>query len=74
MQRRVAAQSKTPGESDRRSKSATCYHTFQASRIATYRQNGGTLDHRHHESPPTTKLYDRTREELSFEGVERIRI
>jgi hypothetical protein len=27
-----------------------------------------------HESPRTTKLYDRTREELSFEEVERIKI
>ena len=27
-----------------------------------------------HESPRTTQLYDRTREELSFEEVERIKI
>ena len=27
-----------------------------------------------HESPRTTKLYDRTREELTFEEVERIKI
>lgn len=41
-------------------------------------QNGGTLEHSqtiaNHESPRTTKLYDRTREELTFEEVERIRI
>jgi integrase/recombinase XerD len=57
---------------------STCCHTFRASGITTYLQNGGTLEHAqaiaNHESPRTTKLYDRTREELSFEEVERIRI
>jgi len=55
-----------------------CCHTFRATGITTYLQNGGTLEHAqtiaNHESPRTTKLYDRTREELSFEEVERIKI
>ena len=48
---------------------STCCHTFRATGITTYLQNGGTLEHAqtiaNHESPRTTKLYDRTREELS---------
>jgi integrase/recombinase XerD len=57
---------------------STCCHTFRATGITTYLQNGGTLEHAqtiaNHESPRTTKLYDRTREELTFEEVERIKI
>ena len=57
---------------------STCCHTFRATGITTYLQNGGTLEHAqiiaNHESPRTTKLYDRTREELTFEEVERINI
>jgi len=55
----------------------TCCHTFRATGITTYLENGGTLEHAqtiaNHESPRTTKLYDRTREELSFEEVARIK-
>jgi integrase/recombinase XerD len=40
-------------------------------------QNGGTLEHAqtiaNHESPRTTNLYDRTRQELSLEEGERIK-
>ena len=57
---------------------STCCHTFRATGITTYLQNGGTLEHAqmiaNHESPRTTKLYDRTREELTFEEVERIKL
>ncbi len=57
---------------------STCCHTFRATGITTYLQNGGTLEHAqtiaNHESPRTTKLYDRTREELSLDEVERIKI
>jgi integrase/recombinase XerD len=63
----------------RRAKPATLpCHTFRATGITTYLQNGGTLEHAqtiaNHESPRTTKLYDRTREELSLDEVERIKI
>jgi hypothetical protein len=41
-------------------------------------QNGGTLEHAQqiaaHESPRTTKLYDRTQDQISLDEVERIRI
>jgi integrase/recombinase XerD len=57
---------------------STCCHTFRATGITTYLQNGGTLEHAqtiaNHESPRTTKLYDRARDELTFEEVERIKI
>jgi len=57
---------------------STCCHTFRATGITTFLQNGGTLDHAQniaiHESPRTTKLYDRTREELSLDEIERVTI
>jgi integrase/recombinase XerD len=57
---------------------STCCHTFRATGITTYLENGGTLEHAQiiadHESPRTTKLYDRTREELSLEEIERDKI
>ncbi len=57
---------------------STCCHTFRATGITTYLQNGGTLEHARqiaaHESPRTTKLYDRTQDEISLDEVERIRI
>jgi site-specific recombinase XerD len=57
---------------------STCCHTFRATGITTYLQNGGTLEHAQqiaaHESPRTTKLYDRTHDEISLDEVERIRI
>jgi hypothetical protein len=43
-----------------------------------YLSNGGALEHAQetaaHESPRTTKLYDRTREHLTQDEVERIRL
>jgi len=57
---------------------STCCHTFRATGITTYLENGGTLEHAQtiadHESPRTTKLYDRTREELTAEEIGRIKI
>src|SRR5215472_10370910 len=57
---------------------STCCHTFRATGITNYLQNGGTLEHAQqiaaHESPRTTKLYDRTQDEISLDEVERIRI
>src|SRR5580658_9591704 len=56
----------------------TCCHTFRATGITTYLENGGTLEHAqtiaNHESRRTTKLYDRTREELTAEEIGRFRI
>ncbi len=56
---------------------STCCHTFRATGITAYLQNGGTLEHAQqiaaHQSPRTTKLYDRTKDEISLEEVERIK-
>ena len=45
-------------------------------RLTAYLQNGGTLEHAQqiaaHQSPRTTKLYDRTKDEISLDEVERI--
>jgi len=51
-------------------------HTFRATGITAYLKNGGTLEMAqhiaNHESPRTTKLYDRRVEEISLDEVERI--
>lgn len=53
-------------------------HTFRATGITAYLNNGGALEHAQsmaaHESPRTTKLYDRTKERLTQAEVERIRL
>jgi site-specific recombinase XerD len=47
-------------------------HTFRATGITAYLSNGGALEHAQematHESPRTTKLYDRTKERLTQDG------
>lgn len=56
----------------------TCCHTFRATGITAYLENGGTLENAQaiaaHESPRTTKLYDRTSDELTLDEIERIAI
>ena len=51
-------------------------HSFRALGITTYLENGGTLEKAQqmaaHESPRTTKLYDRTRDVVTLDEVERI--
>ncbi|HKG99970.1 MAG TPA: tyrosine-type recombinase/integrase, partial [Bradyrhizobium sp.] len=53
-------------------------HTFRATGITAYLDNGGTLENAQrmaaHESPRTTKLYDRTGDEITLDEVERIQI
>jgi integrase/recombinase XerD len=53
-------------------------HTFRAAGITTYLEAGGTLENAQaiaaHESPRTTKLYDRTGDQITLEEVERIKI
>jgi integrase len=55
-----------------------CCHTFRATGITAYLENGGTLENAQlmaaHESPRTTKLYDRTKERLTQDEVKRIRL
>lgn len=51
-------------------------HTFRGTGITAYLENGGTLEHAQqiaaHESPRTTKLYDRTTDQISLDEIERI--
>ena len=56
---------------------ANC-HTFRATGITAYLRNGGTLERAQaiaaHESPRTTKLYDRTADDVTIEDIEKIGI
>ena len=67
VQRRAAAAG-LPGD--------TCNHSFRASGITIYLSNGGTLEKAQqiaaHESPRTTKLYDRTSDAVTLDEIERI--
>jgi len=53
-------------------------HTFRATSITASMDAGGTLENAQrmavHESPCTTKLYDRTGDEITLDEVERIRM
>jgi integrase/recombinase XerD len=55
-----------------------CNHTFRATGITAYLENGGTIEHAqqiaNHESPKTTKLYDRTNDQITLDEIERIAI
>jgi integrase len=51
-------------------------HSFRGSGITAYLEAGGTLEHAKqiaaHESARTTKLYDRTGDEVSIDEIEKI--
>jgi integrase len=53
-------------------------HTFRATGITAYLKNSGKLEVAqqiaNHESPRTTKLYDRRNDEISLDEIERIAI
>jgi site-specific recombinase XerD len=53
-------------------------HTFRATGITNYLENGGTIEKAQqiaaHESPRTTKLYDRTNDQLTLDEIEKIQI
>ncbi len=53
-------------------------HTFRATGITTYLENRGTIENAAaiaaHESPRTTKLYDRRSDRINLDEIERIRI
>ena len=55
-----------------------CCHTFRATGITAYLNGGGSIERAQliaaHESPRTTKLYDRTNDEVTLDEVERIQI
>jgi integrase len=53
-------------------------HTWRATGVTVYLENGGRLEHAQqmaaHESPRSTKLYDRTKDEITIGEVERIQL
>jgi integrase len=53
-----------------------CNHTFRATGITAYLESGGTVEKAQaiaaHESPRTTKLYDRRSDQISLDEIERI--
>lgn len=53
-------------------------HTFRATGITAYLKNGGTLENAaamaNHASTRTTQLYDRRRDDISLDEIERIRL
>lgn len=55
-----------------------CCHTFRATGITAYLENGGTIEGAQtiaaHESPRTTKLYDRTDDTINLDEIERIKV
>src|SRR4051794_1348723 len=55
-----------------------CCHTFRATGITAYLEAGGTIEKAQqiaaHESPKTTKLYDRTSDQVTLDEIERIAI
>jgi integrase len=57
---------------------SVCNHTFRATGITAYLDNGGSLENAQamaaHESPRTTKLYDRTDDQITLDEVEKIGI
>jgi site-specific recombinase XerC len=69
----VKRRAKEAGLSDR-----LCNHTFRATGITAYLEAVGTIEHAqqiaNHESPKTTKLYDRTNDQITLDEVERIKI
>lgn len=53
-----------------------CCHTFRATGITNYLENGGSVEHAQqiaaHSSPRTTKLYDRTNDRVTLDEINRI--
>ena len=53
-------------------------HTFRATGITAYLSNGGSVEHAqriaNHDSIRSTKLYDRTADELTLDEIEKIHI
>ena len=56
----------------------TCCHTFRATAITTYLQNGGGVENARqmaaHQASQTTRLYDRRGDQVTLGEIEYIRI
>ena len=57
---------------------AICCHTFRATGITNYLENGGTVENAqaiaNHADSRTTKLYDRRGDRISLDEIEKIRL
>lgn len=57
--------------------SGLCCHSFRATGITLYMENGGSINEAqklaNHADPRTTKLYDRSGQDVSLDEIERIR-
>ena len=81
-QRDLLARSSRVSETDRAQAiglpEEICNHTFRATGITAYLKNSGKLEVAqhiaNHESPRTTKLYDRRQDEISLDEIERVAI
>jgi site-specific recombinase XerD len=66
----IKRRAKAAGVSER-----ICNHTFRATGITAYLEGGGTIEKAqqiaNHESPKTTKLYDRTSDQITLDEIER---
>ena len=55
-----------------------CCHTFRATGITAFRNNGGSIEHAqqiaNRASPQTTQLYDRSSDEIALNEINRIDI
>ena len=55
-----------------------CYHAFRATGIMAYLEVRDTIENAQaiaaHESPRTKKLYDRTKDEITLDEIDRILI
>ena len=55
-----------------------CCHSFRATGVTEYMNSGGTIEIAQriagHTSPSTTRIYDRSRDQLTLEEIERVQI
>jgi hypothetical protein len=75
---RLQPDSGAAGFSHRASATSNLTMPFRATGITAYLEGGGSLENAQamaaHESPRTTKLYDRRGDEITLDEVERINI
>jgi hypothetical protein len=72
----IPSSNRTPTASSAGIETRIGNHTFRATGITAYLKNSGKLEVAqqiaNHESPRTTKLYDRRQDEISLDEIERI--
>jgi len=55
-----------------------CCHSFRATGVTAYMNSGGTIEIAQriagHTSPSTTRIYDRSEDQLTLQEIERVQI